>query len=67
MRFLKQHKLHFFSLLRVQDLHPGDNVRRAEFCERISIKIQEDPQFLRKIIWTNESKFSKEGIITRRN
>jgi hypothetical protein len=64
---LKKHKMHDYSFTTVQELHPGDSVRRLEFCEQILIKTQEDPLFLRKIIWTDEAKFSREGIINRRN
>lgn len=33
----------------------------------VLIRIQEDPLFLSKIIWTDESKFTREGIFNRRN
>lgn len=64
---LKKHKMHNYSFTTVQELQPGDEVRRMEFCERIVIKIQEDPLFLRKIIWTDEAKFDREGIVNRHN
>lgn len=64
---LKKHKMHDYSFTLVQELHPGDVDRRMEFCEQITIKIQEDPLYLQKIIWTDEAKFSREGIINRHN
>lgn len=44
--------MHDFSLLRIQDIHPGD----VEFCEKTSIQIQEEPQFFKKI-WTGKKLF----------
>lgn len=64
---LKKHKMHDYSFTPVHNLHPGDDDRRLEFCEQILIKTQEDPLFLRKIIWTDEAKFSREGIFNTRN
>lgn len=59
--------MHDFSMIRVQGLHPGDNVRRIEFCKTLLIQMQEDFRILRKLVWTDESKFSREGTINRRN
>lgn len=66
-RILVKHKLHPFKFITQQALLPGDAQRRIEFCEMVLIKIQEDPLFLRKIIWSDESKFTREGIFNRRN
>ena len=43
----------------------GDYVRRVHFCEEILGKTQEDPEFLSKIIWTDEAKFTKNGMFNR--
>lgn len=64
---LKKHKMHDFKFSTVQDLHPQDPFHRVEYCEMMLVKIQEYPNLLQRIIWTDESKFSKEGIINRRN
>lgn len=66
-KILKKQRMHDFSFTKVQSLRPGDNLRRVQFCEMILIKCQEDANFLRNIIWTDESKFSREGIVNRRN
>lgn len=66
-RILKKHKMHPYSFLFLQALHPGDADRRIAFCEFMLTKIQEDESFLKKIIWTDESKFSREGVINRKN
>lgn len=66
-RILKKHKMHDYSFIMVQALHLGDNIRRIHFCEQMLIRSQEDPTFLRKIVWSDEAKFNREGVINRRN
>ena len=66
-RILKKHKMHNYSFTPVQELFPDDLERRIQFCRTISNKIEEEPEFLNKIIWTDEAKFNREGIFNRRN
>lgn len=66
-RILAEHKMHDYKFTKVQNLLPQDYPQRVELCEMLLVRIQEDPYFLRKIIWTDESKFSREGIFNRRN
>lgn len=66
-RILRKHKMHPFSEIIVHGFRLGDEIKRVEFCEFMCIKMTEDPMFLQNIIWTDESKFSRQGIINRRN
>lgn len=66
-RILKMHKMHDFKFCTMQELHQHDPLHRVEYCEWMIIKIQEEPNFLERIIWTDESKFTKEGVINRHN
>jgi hypothetical protein len=66
-RILDDHDMHPFKFTKVQQLKPDDYQRRIRFCEALLIRTQEDPNFLKKIIWTDEAKFSREGIFNRRN
>lgn len=50
---------------KVQDLHSGDNIRVLEFSEQMLIRIEED--FKQKMIWSDEEKFSREGIVYSKN
>lgn len=59
--------MHPYAYSILQGLMPDDYMRRREFCEFLLVKIQENPLFLSRIIWTDESKFSREGIINRKN
>lgn len=66
-RILKSHRMHPYAEAVLQELRPGDHLRRTEFCEFMWLNIQEDGNFLSRIIWTDESKFSRGGIVNRRN
>lgn len=46
----------------VHVIEEGDPVRRLDFCRFMLNADLEDPSFLRNILWTDESKFSKDGI-----
>lgn len=66
-RILKKHKMHPYKFNRVQHLKETDFVRRTEFCEAMMIRFQENENFLDCIIWTDESKFTKNGSFNRHN
>lgn len=50
-----------------QRLHVGDDNRRLNFCNWLQERINEDRNFLNKIIWTDESYFSNSGMFNRNN
>ena len=52
---------------RVQGLEEGDPVRRIQFCRFLLNNDIEDPWFLRSILWTDEAKFTREGITNFHN
>jgi hypothetical protein len=60
-RILCRHKLHPYKFIRLQKLHPGDDVRRVNFYEQFLLRI------LKKIIWTDEAKFCQRGVFNPRN
>lgn len=66
-KILSKHHYHDYKFSRVQNLHPQDPRNRVNFCETMLQKSQEDDQFWKKIIWTDECKFSNEGIFNRHN
>lgn len=51
----------------VQVIEEGDPVRRLDFCRFMLNADLEDPSFLRNILWTDESKFDKDGITNYHN
>lgn len=64
---LKKHKYKPFKLFPSQKLCPNDFVRRRTFCEIMLGHVRDDPNFLQKIIWTDESTFSTSGMFNRKN
>lgn len=51
----------------VQNLLPGDLPVRSEFCQNLLNKNNEDPMFLRKILFTDEATFTRRGIFNWKN
>lgn len=45
----------------------GDHGRRVQFCRFLLHTEIEDGNFLRSILWTDESRFSREGIVNLHN
>lgn len=66
-RILKKHKFHPYSFSLVQSLKETDYNKRIEFAEFMLIKCQEDNEYLKNIIWCDESKFTKNGMFNRHN
>lgn len=51
----------------VQKLVPGDYNRRLTFIAWFMMQLHDEPDFLRFICWTDESKFTNNGIINKQN
>lgn len=66
-RILHKFKFHPYKNIRVQHLKQTDFAKRLELCETIMVKMQEDHDFLSKVIWTDEARITKNGIFNRRN
>lgn len=63
-RVLKRHKIHPYHYKRVQALHDDDFQRRLQFC---TFMIEKDDNFLKRILWTDESNFNREGVTNLHN
>lgn len=66
-RILKDQKWRRYIPRLVQDLAEDDPDRRVEFCHWFLLKCQQDPQFPRKILWSDEAKFKLNGEVNRHN
>lgn len=51
----------------VHALEEGDPARRIDFCRFILDNDVENPEYLSKILWTDESKFDRDGITNYHN
>lgn len=47
---LKKHKMHDYKFAKVQALNPEDFMKIINFWEMVLIKLQEDPNFLSKVM-----------------
>lgn len=66
-RILVNHGYHPFKIHLVQHLQPNDYQRRLEFIAFVSTQLHDDPNFLGKIMWSDESRFHNNGIVNRHN
>ena len=66
-RILKKNQLHPYHVQRVQSLLPRDYPARLEFCQTMLQRHREDPRFLERILWSDESTFKKDGYINLHN
>lgn len=64
---LKEANLHPYRIQRVQQLNPGDFVRRRIFCEWFLNKCREQARFPKYVLFTDEAIFTKEGICNSHN
>lgn len=66
-RILRVHRYHPYHLQRVQTLLPRDHAPRVLFCQRMLERHAADPDFLSKILWTDESTFKKDNFMNMHN
>lgn len=66
-RILKYNELHPYHVQRVQSLLERDYSPRVAFCQTMLERHREDPQFLQKILWSDESTLKKDGYMNLHN
>ena len=66
-RILKEEKLHAYHYTCVQDLREEDYPRRRAFCENFLRRVEDDPEFPSRVIFSDESLFTREGIFNCHN
>ena len=54
---MKKEKFHPYKIHSVQELNEGDFDRRVEFIETIRNRIQENGNFINRILFSDESTF----------
>ena len=59
--------LHVYSPVLLHALHEDDHDRRLEFCELFQRMHVDDPNFIAKVIWSDEAVFKLNGTINRHN
>lgn len=66
-RLLKEERLHPYHFSQVQDLFTNDYFNRLQFCHWVMEKINNDPIFPKKILFSDESLFTREGVFNQHN
>lgn len=66
-RTLREQGLHPYHIQRVQALEPGDPPRRLAFCHWLRAILQQQPNFLNNVIFTDEAGFTRDGIFNSQN
>lgn len=66
-RITRRYQYHPYHVQRVQALLPRDYPQRVKFCRSMLQKVREEPEFLDKILWTDESTLKKDGFMNMHN
>uniref|UniRef100_A0A669CZ07 DUF4817 domain-containing protein n=1 Tax=Oreochromis niloticus TaxID=8128 RepID=A0A669CZ07_ORENI len=66
-RILATHKWHPYKLQLLQHLNEDDPDRRTEFAEWAKQKLEQDPQFTQKILFSDEANFYVNGEVNKQN
>lgn len=66
-RIFKEDGLYPYHKTRVQTLSAGDFPLRVQFCEWLIRESDREPNFIEKILWTDEATFTRDGIFNTRN
>lgn len=64
---LKEIKFHPYKVKITQELMDGDQDRRVEFCEEIIQRLDGDPIFTSRIVFSDEATFMLNGEVNRHN
>ncbi|KAE9543730.1 hypothetical protein AGLY_002126 [Aphis glycines] len=63
----KKYKYHAYLSTRVQQLLPTDYERRITFVAHMMVRLEDQPNFLEKIMWTDEARFHNNGTVNHHN
>lgn len=52
---------------RGSSLIDNDEFSRVVYCQRINAKLAQDPNFLERVLWTDEAQFTRSGLFNSCN
>lgn len=64
---LHKSNLHPYHFTKVQGLEPNDHAARVDFCRYLINSDIEQYHFFKKILWTDEALFTRQGVFNCRN
>ena len=60
-KVLKEEKLYPYHFTRIQKLIPRDYPARVIYSRKILERVAIEPEFLRRVLWTDECTFTQDG------
>lgn len=66
-RLTKKHHYHPYHIELHQQLHGNDFQSRINFCNNMTVKITQQPNFLKSVLFSDESTFNHNGLLNRHN
>lgn len=66
-RITRKYKYHPYHMELHQELRDHDFEQRVNFCNTINVAIEADPNFLSKIMFSDEATFRSNGAVNRHN
>lgn len=66
-KVLQENLLHPYHVSKVQPLYENDNIARSDFCNTILNRIRDEDGFLRRILWSDECMFTRDGVFNTHN
>lgn len=67
MKILKSAKQHPYKIQLLHELSEDDPDRRMQFCELMMERINNNPGFIKQIVFTDEATFCLNGFVNRHN
>lgn len=67
VKYLKKHRWHPYKLVLVQELNEDDPDRRIQFCEELMNRCNAEPNFIKRVVFSDEATFYLNGTVNRQN
>lgn len=67
VKLLKKEKLHPYKVQLIHELSEDDPDRRLEFCDMLMRHCDENPNFLSRVVFSDEATFYLSGTVNRHN
>jgi hypothetical protein len=64
---LQRYSLYPYRPQQVQALQPGGRQRGLQYCRWLVERVNEDADFITRVLWTDESHFTQMGIVNTHN
>lgn len=63
-QILNRKEIQLYLIEHKQELLPEDFDKRVEFCQWLLHRVTDDPDFITKVLWSDEATFTRDGVNT---